>query len=295
MRSVYRLSALLSLAASAAAHGADFDKTVPAAANGAVEISNVSGRIQVSGWDRPEVAVRAELGSGVERVDVTSEGSRTRIKVVLPSFSTHGGSVDLKVQLPKGSELTVSAVSADVTVGGVLGAQHLTAVSGNVTSELADREVELKTVSGDVRLKGRGKGSNLRATTVGGDMHLEHVTGDIELGTVSGALTVTLEGAHSLRAHSTSGDLRFEGSLARGASVEANTVSGELTVRANADGGYRYEVSTFSGDIGDCFEQKAERTSQYGPGKTLQGTRGEGSGEWRLKTMSGDLQVCDHR
>src|SRR5579863_722218 len=295
MRTVYPLSALLVLAASAAAHGAtDFDKTVPAPANGVVEISNVSGRIDVSGWDRPEVAVHAELGSGAERVDVTSEGNRTRIKVVLPSFS-HGGSTDLKVQLPKGSELTVSAVSADVSASGVLGAQHLSAVSGNVSSELADHEVELKTVSGDVRLKGHGQGARLRVTTVSGDVHLEHVAGDIELGTVSGALTVTLDGAHSLRAHSTSGDLRFEGSLARGASVEATTVSGALTVRANAAGGFRYEVSTFSGDIGDCFDEKAERTSRYGPGKTLQGTRGDGAGELRLKTMSGDLQVCDHR
>jgi DUF4097 and DUF4098 domain-containing protein YvlB len=296
MRTVYLLSALLALALSAAAHGeADFEKSVPAAPNGAVEISNVSGSVEVSGWDRPEVAVHGDLGSGVERVDVTTEGNRIRIKVVLPSFSMHGGSADLKIQLPKGSELTVSAVSADVTASNVLGPQHLTAVSGNVTSELGDREVELKTVSGDVRLKGRGKGTSLRVTTVSGDMHLEHVTGDIELGTVSGGVTATLDGARSLRAHSTSGDLRFEGSLARGASVEANTVSGELTVRASADGGFRYEVSTFSGDIGDCFEQKAERTSQYAPGKSLQGTRGEGSGEWRLKTMSGDLQVCDHR
>jgi len=38
---------------------------------------------------------------------------------------------------------------------------------------------------------------------------------------------------------------------------------------------------------------KAERTSQYGPGSVLQGTRGEGAGHVRLKTMSGDVQLCD--
>ncbi len=49
----------------------------------------------------------------------------------------------------------------------------------------------------------------------------------------------------------------------------------------------------FSGDISDCFDAKAERTGKYMPGSTLQGTRGEGAGHVHLKTMSGDIQLCD--
>jgi hypothetical protein len=70
-------------------------------------------------------------------------------------------------------------------------------------------------------------------------------------------------------------------------------VSGDLNVRASADGGYAYEVSSFSGDITDCFNASPERTSKYGPGSRLEGTRGEGMGHLRLKTMSGDVQLCD--
>ena len=97
----------------------------------------------------------------------------------------------------------------------------------------------------------------------------------------------------SVRARTTSGDLRFVGKLTRGAEFEATTVSGDLNVRANADGGFAYEVSSFSGDISDCFNANPERASQYGPGTRLQGTRGEGAGRVRLKTMSGDIQLCD--
>ena len=286
------LPALCASAVVCASSDKVFDRTVAAQPRGVVDISNVSGKIDVKGWDRPEVSVHAELEDDVERVDVASEGSHTTIKVVLPSHS-HGGEARLHVQIPKDSELNVSAVSADVTASGVLGAQHLSAVSGEVTAELMGGDAEAKTVSGDIKLKGHGQAVRLRISTVSGDVHVDHGAGDFEASTVSGALVVSLDSARAVRAHSTSGDLRFEGKLTRGATLEASSVSGDLNVRASAEGGYEYEASSFSGDISDCFDVKSERTGKYMPGSRLQGTRGEGAGHVRLKTMSGDIQLCD--
>jgi hypothetical protein len=290
--------ALLMLLGATAASGANdqiFDRQVPAQPRGVVEISNVSGKIEVSGWDRPEVSVHAELAGGVEGVEVSSEGGHTSIKVRQPHGPGDGSEAHLRVKIPKDSELDVSAVSADVTTSGVFGVQRLSTVSGDVSAELAGADVELKTVSGDVRLKGRGQAAQLRVSTVSGDVHLEHGGGDIEASTVNGELIASLDGAHSARARTTSGDLRFEGTLAHGATLEATSVSGNLTVRTGADGGFAYEVSSFSGDISDCFNASPERTSKYGPGTRLTGSRGEGMGHVRLKTMSGDVQLCDHR
>ncbi len=270
-----------------------FDQQVAAQPRGVVEISNVSGRIEVSGWDRNDVSVHAELDTGVERVAVASEAGRTTIKVVLPHASAHGGDARLQVRIPKDSELDVSAVSAEVITHAVLGVQHLSAVSGNIEAELAGADGELKTVSGDLRLEGHGQPARLHVSTVSGDVHLEHGAGDLEASTVDGALVISLDVARGVRARTTSGDVRFEGKLARGANFEVNTVSGNLDVRASAEGGYRYEVSSFSGDITDCFNASPERVSQYGPGSRLEGTRGEGAGRLRLKTMSGNVQLCD--
>ena len=126
-----------------------------------------------------------------------------------------------------------------------------------------------------------------------GDLHLEHGAGDLEATTVSGTLVASLDTARSVRAHSTSGDVRVEAHLTRGASFERLSVSGDLNVRASADGGYAYEISTFSGDISDCFDAKPERTGKYMPGTRWRATRGEGTGHMHLKTMSGDVQLCD--
>ena len=297
MRTVFRLAPwLLMLLASAAVCAGDgtFDRQVAAEPRGVVDISNLSGTIDVKGWDRAEVSVHAELDSDLQRVEVSSEHGHTTIRVV-PASHSHGGEVELRVQVPKGSEVTVSAVSADVKSQGILGVQRFNAVSGDVTAEIAGSDIEAKAVSGEIRLKGRGQPARLRVSTVSGDIHLEHGAGDFEGSTVSGTLVVSLDSARSVRWRSTSGDVRFAGNLTRGASFEATSVSGDLGVRASAEGGFEYEVSSFSGDISDCFDVKSERTSKYGPGSRLQGTRGEGAGHVRLKTMSGDIQLCDRK
>jgi hypothetical protein len=293
---VFRLAAAMTVlfasAAASASGDKSFERQVPAEAHGVVDISNVSGTIVVTGWDRPEVSVRAELGEGVERVDVSTDHGRTTIKVMLPQHSGRGGDADLQVQVPKDSELTVSAVSADVSTSRVLGVQRLNAVSGNITAELAGSDLELKTVSGDVKLKGHGQPARLHVSSVSGNVRLEHGAGDLEAGTVSGSLVVSLDSARSVRARSTSGDVHFEGKLTRGADFDATSVSGDLKVRASAEGGYAYEISTFSGNISNCFNATPSEHDHM-PGHTLQGTRGDGAGHLRLKTMSGDVQLCD--
>lgn len=285
------LLALVGLPAAAA----DYERQVNADPHGTVEIVGVSGQIQVAGWDRAEVLVEGRLDGGVERVEVSSETGRTVVKVVLPArLSSGGGSAELRVSVPRGSALDVSSVSAGVNVTGVQGDQHLRSVSGSITTDFAGDEAELKTVSGDLRVRGNGKPSRLRANTISGDLRLENAGGDVEAGTVSGALNARVDPAVTVRVRTTSGSLNLEGVLYSGARLEAQTLSGELHVRASGGGGYQYEASTFSGHIANCFNVLSERTSQYGPGERLHGTFGPGNGQLSLKTLSGGITLCDH-
>ena len=294
MRTIYQLMACivaLLVSGVALAETKTFEKQVDADARGVVEITNTAGRVEVSGWDKPQVSVRGELGEGVERVDVTSESGRTLIKVLLPGHSSGDGEANLHVRIPKGSELRLSTVTADANVSGVLGVQRVTVVSGSVLTEIAGADVELKSVSGDVKVRGHGQSARLYISSVSGDVQLEHGAGDLEISSVSGSLGVSLDSAHSVRARTTSGDLRFEGKLTRDASFEATSVSGDLKVRAPAEGGYSYDLSSFSGDIENCFGAKNEKSGPVG--HSLSGTLGAGAGHVRLKTMSGDIGLCD--
>src|ERR1700744_6586362 len=81
----FRLGALVLLVLPCSlAHAASVDEHRAANPQGAVEIDNVAGSIDVQGWDKPEVAVSGTIGKDVERVDVTGDSNRTSIRVVLP-------------------------------------------------------------------------------------------------------------------------------------------------------------------------------------------------------------------
>jgi hypothetical protein len=63
-----------------------------------------------------------------------------------------------------------------------------------------------------------------------------------------------------------------------------------MALRAAA--GFVLEAESFSGDIGSCFGARGTRTGT-GPGSALRATRGEGGAQLRIRTMSGDIEVCD--
>jgi DUF4097 and DUF4098 domain-containing protein YvlB len=295
---------VLSACAVGLAHGADsnFEKRLPADPHGVVEVSNVAGQISVTAWDNPEVEVRADLGGGVDRIDTTSDHGRISIKVIIPNHSFRSASADLRIRVPRDSDLDITGVSADVTTSDVEGAVQLKTVSGGVKADVFGKNTEIKTVSGDVVLRGRGKeagAGGIHVSTISGNIRVDRAGGDVEATTVGGDMSVRLDhAARNVRMRTTSGDLGFEGALAKGAYLDAESISGDLTVRAVPEGPLDYEVSTFSGDIKSCMGGESERVSKYGPGRRLNGTRGTpGAAEAkvRLKTMSGDVELCDKR
>lgn len=284
------------LMASVTAHADErrIDQQLAADPHGIVEISNFSGRVEVTGWDQPQVSVLAHLPSGADNLDFRSDHGRTTITVKFPNFSFGGEGVDLKVKVPRGSEVDVTAVSADVTSSGVTGAQRLKSVSGSIRADIAQADVEAKTVSGDVTLHGGGKPAEIHATTISGTIRIDRGAGDVEASTTSGEINMQLEPGRSLRMRTISGDVVFRGSLAKDADVDTQTVSGDVKMNAKPETGYEYEVTTFSGDIDNCFNVKAERTNHYGPGERLSGSLGgTNGGHVRIKTMSGDISLCD--
>lgn len=301
MRIVPRLlvaAAALSLSAWAYGETTNFEREVNADPHGTVEISATNGTIDVTGWDKAAVAVKAELGSDVDHVEVTSSGNHTVVRVLLRPHASigFGGHDDthLRVQVPKESALEVATVSGSVNSTGVLGAQRLRAVSGDIAAEIGPADIEAKSVSGNVKLRGHGQPARLHVSSVSGDVELKHAAGELETSTVSGEITVELDPARGVHARSTSGDISFEGRLLKGADFDAQSVSGDLKVRAKSEDGFEYEAQTMSGEISNCFNAEAERTGKYGPGHKLNGTRGAGSAHVHLKTMSGEIEVCDN-
>ena len=134
--------------------GKAIDERRAADPQGEVEIVNVSGSVQVDGWDRNEVEVGGTAGDSIDRVEVTGAGNRTSIHVVSHTVHRWGadGEARLIIHVPARSALTVSLVSADFKTTGVQGDLKLQSVSGSVSGDVGG-DVHASTVSGDLSFK----------------------------------------------------------------------------------------------------------------------------------------------
>jgi DUF4097 and DUF4098 domain-containing protein YvlB len=283
-------SAMLGLAATAS--GDSVEREVPADPAGEVEIVNVSGDVQVSGWDRPKVKVVADLGDSVERLDVQSTGKRISIRVVLRDGSHSDGSSDLIVQVPRDSALSVNTVSAEQTIAGVRGAQRLQAVSGAITTQIWTEEISAKSISGDIIIDGHGGSSVMAVNTVSGDITLRNAAGDLTVETVTGDMQIDMPSLVRGRLRTTNGDLHLRTALARDARLDAEGINGDLRFLLRQPLDVEFDVETFNGEIDNCFGPKSVRTHEFAPGNALRFKEGAGNARVRIKTLNGGVEIC---
>ena len=288
------LVAGLALAASnvSADDDTSINKRAPADPAGEVQISNTSGSVVVTGWNRNEVEVTGELGEGTENLEFVTSGKLTRIKVVLPRKSHSSDDTDLIVRVPSGSGVSVNTVSADIQVQGVRGAQRLQTVSADIETAAAGEDVECKTVSGDITVSGHGAAGLVTITTVSGDAQVQNVAGEVNGNTVSGNFDFDLGQTTRSRLRSTSGDLTVKGKLTSDARLDAESISGDIRVGLVGKPNGEFDVSSFNGEIRNCFGPKPERTDEYAPGRELRFREGTGSARVRVKTLNGDISLC---
>lgn len=258
---------------------------------GEIEIVNVSGMVEVDGWDRSEVEVSGTAGDNVERVDVLSAGNRTTIHVVSRSARSWGSDCEahLVVHVPAKSAVTATLVSADVKVTRVLGDLKVQAVSGNVSGDVGG-DVRATTVSGDVRLNARAAKS-IEVKTISGDIQLTGGGGEVDVTTVSGGATIELADVARGRFKSVSGDMTAALALTPDGQIESESVSGNVDLKFAAEPAAEFDVRSFSGDIKNCFGPQPVE-SRYGPGSHLEFKNGEGHARVRINTKSGDVRLC---
>lgn len=277
-----------------AAHGESVERLVAADPRGEVEIVNVSGEVQVSGWDRSEVEVNAELGQGVERLEVLrdEQNRRTTIKVVLPGRRRSSGASDLIVRIPRDSALTVNTVSADQTIADVHGAQRLQAVSGTINTQLWSEELVVKTISGDVSVGAHKNPAMIAINTVSGSITVADAAGELTLETVTGDMTVSMESLTRGRIRTTNGDLHLRTVLVRDARLDAEAINGDLRLTLRNPIDAEFDIETFNGEIDNCFGPKSERKHEFAPGNALRFKEGAGSARVRVKTLNGGVEIC---
>jgi DUF4097 and DUF4098 domain-containing protein YvlB len=262
---------------------------------GAVEIDNVAGSIDVQGWDKPEVAVTGTIGKDVERVDVTGDGNRTSIRVVLPRgmhWGMHDGEARLVIHVPTNSSVSASLVSSDLKVSAVHGALELRTVSGNISGE-GGGDLRANDVSGDIHFTAMGA-KRIEVKAISGNIVLTGGNTDIEASSVSGDAHLTLGTVSRARFKTVSGNISAKLAAASDAQIDGESVSGDIRLDFAGEPAADFDVQTLSGDIDNCFGPKPVEP-RHGPGKRLTFKTGETSARIHLTSNSGEVRLCNKK
>jgi hypothetical protein len=241
-----------------------------ASQEGSLRVSNVSGRIEIQGWNRNEIAITGTLGPMVERLEI-QEGENAVIRVVVPRNSRGDASAQLTIRVPANRRLEVSNVSGGIVVSDLRGNVIASSVSGGVQVSGSSSDVRVNAVSGGVLVRG--------------------VTGSADVNTVSGGVRIEGGTLSRLSVRAVSGGVRFNGGLTPDASASIEVHSGSVELHLPASLAADFDVSTFSGRIENAFGTAPRRTSQYGPGWELRFTTGGGGATVHLKTFSGSVRI----
>ena len=266
------------------------------AADARIEIDNVRGSVSVSGWDQPQAQLSGSLGNGSKLV-VSGDAQHLLLKVEAAGKRWFGGNgpdsdSDLVLKVPHGAALKVGVVSADARVSGVTGKSlDVSGVSGKLMLTADAPQIDVNSVSGDVVLVTAHSGNSDRAhlQTVSGDISARGLAGRVKLETVSGEIGLDGGQVQELETGTVSGDARLTVTPAPHARFAMESMSGDIRLHVPASLSAHLEAETFSGDIHTDFGHV--RDKERGSGTNLDARVGDGDGQIKAQSFSGDIEL----
>jgi DUF4097 and DUF4098 domain-containing protein YvlB len=290
-------SAILMLAMSGiAAAGSPISENRNVNADARIDVSNIKGQVTVSGWDKPQVSITGTLGDGAKSLSIEGGSDHLMIKVQPPDkqgwFSwgadSRMGDTMLDLKVPRGAEMRIEVVSADVALSGVAGrALNVNSVSGKLRLDSDAKEVEVDSVSGNIELTGKAERGHLE--TVSGNVRARGLGGQIKFETVSGDVDAENGDYREISAGTVSGNINLRGKPSKDARVDVESMSGDVHLYLPADVSAHLRASTFSGSIRSDFG--TVKDEDHGPGSSLDASIGGGDARVNVETFSGDLEI----
>lgn len=264
------------------------DTIVPLNSNGTVDLSLISGTIDVSAWSRDRVKIEATTQHG--RLRFTASRSRVGLSVDHEERqgSYRSGKTIYKVVVPRGARLIMQTVSGPITAKGVGGETEAESVSGTIEIEDA-RSLSFESVSGGVRA--RNVQGDANGESVSGHVILENVRGDVEAESVSGPIRLTNIVAKVVRASTVSGPIQFSGSVDPAGKYEFESHSGTIRLALPADAGARLSLETFSGSFQSDFPVTLTGDGGFGSGRSAEARIGRGNARIEAQTFSGSILI----
>ena len=258
-------------------------KTFAVTGKADVELKTFDGSIEVTSWDKPEVAVtierRADTQADAEALKVTAEqnGNRIIVHAVKPEQREemqvgfhHGRSVRFVVSVPRTADLNATSGDGSISVTGI---------TGRVNARSGDGSIATSDIKGDVAVD-----------TGDGSVSVDNVTGNLKVNTGDGSVSIKGQ-PQALVAHTGDGSVRVDVTSGSGSPTgdwELTTGDGGIHVTLPANFNAQLDAHTGDGGI-DANDFGLPPNDE--DRNDLQGAIGSGGPTLRLRTGDGGITL----
>lgn len=283
-------------------HEEKFEKTVALAKDGKVDISNITGSIDVRGWDKAEVKIDAvkisradtlaEAKENAALVEIVVEkiNETVRIKTEYPKQKFRGRrslnvSVVYRLWIPPKASAKVHNVTGEISVGEIGGKVGLNVVTGSASVRKVDKGIDCNVVTGSLNVQDIRGDAYLNVTT--GSITADRIKGIIKGNVVTGKLDLSgVSEARIVEGSAVTGSIKYQGKVHPEGRYSFNSTSGDIKMILPADSSFELTANTFSGDIETDFELKI--SGKFGK-RMVKGVVNKGGATIKLNTFSGDI------
>ncbi|HEV7857195.1 MAG TPA: DUF4097 family beta strand repeat-containing protein [Pyrinomonadaceae bacterium] len=175
-------------------------KTYPLQNGAAVSLKNVSGDIEVEGWDenQAEVTITKRGGAPQDRdaVRIIQIIAPNRLSLETPLVSDSNVEVQYRIKLPRGvAALAISSLNSEIKLSEINGSVAIDLQKGSIELQGIGGLIKAKTIKGNIKaeLAGTKQKGSQEFSTVKGNVELQfdgEVNADIKAETVDGKIEV---------------------------------------------------------------------------------------------------------
>lgn len=232
--------------------GEKIERSLPVDPQATVTLCVSSGTLNVRGWEKSEIRVRAMGAEQVDfrRIDKTKDASKPANRVDVMVMQQAGVShsrldceavADVEMEVPAGATVQVQTRDGDISIEGVAGA-YAGSQNGDITIERATKLVEAGSVGGSIYLKDSTGRVNLSSAGGGVEaINVRAATNDdtFEVGTVSGDIQLDRVSNPKVTAKTVNGTLSMTGPLAKSGWYGFTNMTGDLILALPHDASFQ--------------------------------------------------------
>ncbi|MBD3219836.1 DUF4097 family beta strand repeat protein [bacterium] len=255
----------------------------PVAAGAAVTVALDRGEVSVVGIDRAVLEMESDVPLAVD-------GDRDAVTVA-PAPGHAGRAAVIELRVPRGCELEVRTVTAEIWVDRFEGDLTVRTVAGPVRIDGTPRRVQVEGVSGDLVLD--VPTDEAQIAWENGDVDVRGVRRSLRCEVTRGDVAIATDRRLAdLTCRVISGDVAIAGPVPADADWTVDTQMGDVIVQLAEPADAQLEVTTAVGSIvSDLVDRTDHRSEVPGPQESRTLIAGDGQGRVRVTVLTGDVIV----